>query len=319
MWMSALVLAIIFAATLYFERQAMHALSLPLAGIVAVLLALAVTLAFGSVHGIWQAIKRKSSPETPPSQWQDGKLILIGGRLKGSALKRAPWTGREVLFYWYSATARLNARQAGASAPGFRGMDMAPMELVTGTQTIKLEGVPNPRHLLPEASFQNEEKNQEVARHLASTSWATAPEIANLSLADAEMSFSAVPIHLINRSGRQHLEAVEGQQYSAEHYLKMLRAGRWLYRERVLLPGEEVTVKGTFRDYPPRVDIGTSISIQGAQHEIQRGLPAKTASGNLISTVAFAAVLAVLAIGAHYFVYGQAGAHYLDLIERLPR
>ena len=317
MWTSALVLAIVFAATLYLERQAMQALSLPFAGIAAVLLALAVTLALGSLQGIWQAIKRKSSPETPPSQWKDGKLILVGGRLKGSALKRAPWSDREVLFYWYSATTRLNARQAGANTPGFRGMDLAPMELVTETRSITLEGVPNPRHLLPEVSFQDEEKNQEAAHHLANTSWTTAPEIVNFSMSDTEMNFFAVPLHLINRSGRQHLQAFEGQQYSAEHFLKMLRMGRWFYRERVLLPGEEVTVTGTFRDHPPRIDIGTSTSIQGAQHEIQRGLPAATASGNLMATVAFAAVLAALAAGAHYVVYGQAGAHYLDLVGRL--
>ncbi|MBY4596951.1 hypothetical protein [Ottowia caeni] len=314
MWTSALVLAIVFAATLYFERQAMHALSLPFAGITAVLLTLAVTLALGSAQGVWQAIKRKSSPETPPSQWKDGQLILAGGRLKGNVLKRAPWTGREVLFYWYSASARHTARQAGANAPGFRGMDLALMELVTEARSIKLEGVPNPRHLIPEVSFQDEEKNQEAARHLASTSWTTAPEIVNFSMADAEMNFSAVPLHLINRSGRQHLDAVEGQAYSAEHYLKMLRMGRWFYRERVLLPGEEVTVTGTFHDHPPRIDIGTSTSIQGAQHEIRRGLPAATASGNLMSTIVFAAVLAALAVGAHYFVYGQAGAHYLNLL-----
>ena len=317
MWTSALILAVIFAASLYFERQALHALSLPFAGVTAVLLALAVTLAIGSVQGIWQAIRRKASPETPRSQWQDGKLILVGGRLKGGALKRVPWTGREVLFYWYSATARQSARQAGASAPGFRGMDLAPMELVTETQSIKLEGLPNPRHLLPEVSFQNEEKNQEAARHLASTSWTTSPELVNFSLSDAEMSFSAVPQHLINRSGRQHLEAVEGQHYSAEHFLTMLRKGNWFYRERVLMPGEEVTITGTFRDHPPRIDIGTSISIQGAQHEIRRGLPAATASGNLLSTLIFAAVLAALAAGAHYFVYVQNGAHYLDLLGRL--
>ena len=36
-----------------------------------------------------------------------------------------------------------------------------------------------------------------------------------------------------------------------------------------------------------------------------------------MATVAFAAVLAALAAGAHYVVYGQAGAHYLDLVGRL--
>lgn len=315
MWKSTLVLAALFAATLYAETQALQARALPFAAVVAGLLALATTLALGSLQGIWQAMTRSASPETPPSQWLDGALVRVGGRLNGAALKRAPWSGREVLFYWYDATARPDAGQAGASAPRFRGIDAAPMELVTGARTIRLVGVPNPRQLLPETQFQDGEKNDEAARHLASTSWQTAPETGDFSLADAELNVVAVPLHLINRSARLQLDAVEGRHYASAHFLERLRLGRWTYRERVLLPGEDVTVTGTFRDHPPRIDIGAGRP--GAGHAISRGLPAATASSNLVSTIVFAVVLALVAAAAHYFVYGQQSTWYLELVGRL--
>jgi hypothetical protein len=314
MWKSTLALLIVFSATLLLERQALHERALPFAGVVAVLLALSVTLALGSVQGILEAVRRKSSPETSPSGWKDGELIRVGGHLQGlGTTKRAPWTGREVLLYWYEAFARPDAQQAGANAPAFRGADAAPMELVTATQTLALVGVPNPRHLLPEASFQDDEKHAEAAQHLATTAWTTAPEIAQLSATSADAGLSTVPLHLLNRSARLQLDVPADEARTPAHFLTMLRRGRWFYRERALQPGDEVTVTGTFREHPPRIDIGMA----SAAHEVLPGLPARTASGNLVSTLAFAIALALIAMAAHYFVYGQASALYLQLFGHL--
>lgn len=314
MWKSTLALVIVFSATLLLERQALNERALPFAGVVAVLLALSVTLALGSMQGIWEAVRRKSSPETPPSGWKDGELICVGGRLRAlDTTRRAPWTGRDALFYWYEAFARLDARQTGANAPAFRGADAAPMELVTATQPLALVGIPNPRHLLPEASFQDDERNAEAAQHLATTAWTTAPEIAHFSATHADMSLSTVPLHLINRSARLQLDAPAGEARTPAHFLTMLRRGRWFYRERALQPGDEVTVTGTFREHPPRIDIGMASSA----HELLPGLPARTAFGNLVSTLAFAIALVLIAMAAHYFVYGQASALYRELFGHL--
>lgn len=80
-----LLMLALLAAVLAIEWQALAALGLPHRGLLATLLALAATLALGSLQGIAQAWRQRAAPLDAPSTWREGATVRVQGTLQAAA------------------------------------------------------------------------------------------------------------------------------------------------------------------------------------------------------------------------------------------
>ena len=141
-----LALLALFGVALYLELRQARALELPHPMLVAAALAVVLTLAVGSVQGLAQAWGLRAKPESSPSEWRDGELVRVGGRLRGDGpLLEAPFSGRKTLFYHYWAKETRPELNEEVGRATFKGMDQTPWTLETAHGRIRLKGVPRMR------------------------------------------------------------------------------------------------------------------------------------------------------------------------------
>lgn len=319
MWKGCLLLLVLFVAILYAEFELVQARGLPYPWVVASVLALSLSLALGAVQGVVQALQARARPETPRADWREGELIRVGGVVRATGPRvRMPFSGREVVFGWYEGLAgRPDLGDVNLLRPSWRGMMAASCVLETQGGRIALAGFPSLRNV-SQQRFDDRAYVQQAARQLATTRWEIAPDVLPADYAQAEQAFAAergaLPLHLINRTALEHLEMAIGLTTEAD-LRERLGWLRWLYSERVLAPGDVVTVVGTYHANPPRIDIGHGIA--GAQHGVFPSGAVGLASAQLRQTLVFALVLAAIAAVAHHVVYGSEGALYRSLLESL--
>lgn len=300
-----LILIVIYAVAVYLEYQLLQ--TLPFAGYVAALLALAITLLVGSVQGLAQSLALHARPETDISQWRDGQPIRLTGELQaiGDA-PLAPISDRPAVFCAY--TARMADDEIGNASrqvPHWRGLLAVPCRLRTDAATLGVLGIPSLREV-PPSIFQGQEHYPRAARHLANTPWQTAPELATIRSAQfnewVSEGFSGVPTHLINNAALECLRMQNGH-VDESGLLERLKTNKWIFDERVVAPGAEVTLVGTYRANPPAIDINCAANTPA--HALQLGSAKQTATRQLLSTVLFIALLSGLAAVAHYAVYAR--------------
>lgn len=319
MWKGCLLLVLLFVAIAYTEFELVQARDLPYPWVVAVVLALCLSLALGSVQGLVQAWRARSRPETSRADWREGELVRVGGVLKpiGQCVT-VPFSGREVLIGWYEGlAARPDLGDVNLLRPRWRGMVAAPCVLETPGGRIALSGFPTLKHV-SQQRFDDRAHVQQAARHLANTPWRVAPDIVSVDFAQAERAFAAeggaLPVHLINRTALDQLEMTIQVTTEAELRERLGRL-RWLYSERVLAPGDVVTMVATYRSNPARLDIGHDVA--GAQHAVFPGRAAALVSAQWRQALVFALVLALIAAAAHHVAYSSEGALYRSMLEFL--
>ena len=98
-------------------------------------------------------------------------------------------------------------------------------------------------------------------------------------------------------------------------YLERLGARPWTFAERAIPVGSEVTVTGTWRAFPPRIEIG--YGVRTADHLIRPGRAKRTASSDLWQALGASAAIVAFAAGAHHVVFHDAGALYRALLAAL--
>lgn len=317
-----LMMLALFAVVLAVEWQAVAALDLPWRGPLATLLALAATLALGSLQGIAQAWRQRCTPQDAPSTWRDGAIVRVQGTLQASAPPtQAPFSQRSAVYLDYGAwTADAVPSVRHAQQPHWRGFVAVPALLQTTGGAIALRGMPPPRHW-PEQQLADEPGRARAARHLASTAWQRAPDIALTpldALVDAGITQAqpggGVSQHLMNAEAADLL-GLTGGRPNEDALRRRLGERAWTFTERVVPPGALVTVVGTFHAQPRHLDV--SLSPQHPEHAVHLGAAAALAVGQWRTTLAFALVLMALAAAAHALVYLDDGAHLRRLLDTL--
>jgi hypothetical protein len=337
-----LLLLGVLAATFYVEYGLLEAHGYRLAWLAALSLAFGVTMAVGSLQGALLALWKALHPESDPNTWRDGGKVRVGGvvQSRGQTIT-APFSGREALAVEYELVAAdrtveesARASRAAKPPPSARGLDVAPLGLFASNTYVAISGTPWLRHL-PEDQHEDESALPRAARLLATTEWATGdlgggvPVLRDLvRTPDAE-----IRLHVLNRPAADLLIAPPGQpvagrrsggpapdldgRQAEEAILQRLGARRWAFKERVLSPGTPVTVEGTFRANPPRIDVGRWMDpgVDG----IRPGLAATTAWRQWWQALAFTVAFGAFAAGAHYVVYAEDGIYYRQLLEWLDR
>ncbi|MDO8942860.1 MAG: hypothetical protein Q7U75_06725, partial [Desulfobacterales bacterium] len=287
------MLLAILAAACFLEKRELDRRGLPEPWIAAAALGLAITLMAGTVQGLLQARRLQAQPQTPPEQWRTGQLIRVGGtiRITGAAPK-TPFTHREAVLFEYEASAPELANAASKrSGLVWKGMDMAQCALETSHGRIMLTGFPSLKHF-PIQNLRSPDFMPQAARKLATTDWKFLPDILNASLSEAERDFAnaggEMPVNRINRTAAEWLD-IEAGKGSDQHFLDRLAQRNWNFFERLVAPGDEVTVVGTYHESPRRVDI--ALSVRNHQHALYPGGAAKSAAGEQRTAVVFLMVL----------------------------
>lgn len=319
MWRSGLLLIALFIAALAVERRLATHHQLRFAWGVALVLAAGVTLSVGSVQGLAQAWRDRQAPPADPAAWRDGATVRVEGILRlrdgADAPRTAPFTGRPAAYLEYGAFAP--RRTAGdvslTQRAHWRGLFADAVELETPTARIPLVGMPPVRHW-PEQQVTGASWHAAAVRHLLATRWAPAslgdgedarPGLAAFSGAAADAQ-GRIEQHVMNVEAAEALGLRDGVPATAESLQRRLEAIRWTFTERVVPPDAQVTVLGTYRASPRRIDIG--LSPMTPQHALHVGAAAPLAEQAWRGTLLFALVLIAMTVAGHVVAYGPAGS-----------
>ena len=316
-----LLWVLVYGVVWYAEHQQLRVLALPwvVSTVVATTLALGVTLCLGSLLGLVDVLRRRTQPQTDPAQWQDGQPVRISGRLLPTqAPTVAPISGQPAVYCTYSGQMPDNGDAiASRQAPNWRGMLAVACEIRTDTQRLPVLGIPSLRHL-PHTVYRGRPHCVNAARHLAGTSWEVAPHVSQVDLSRLGQTFDAgyagLPEHLITSAALERLGMTIGQSTEAE-LLARLEAHDWQFGERLVAPGAEVTLEGTFRASPLGIDIG--YNVRQPAHALHLGGAAHTTQRQLGSVMLLSVVLSALTAAAHYLVFAGQGELFRALLSQL--
>lgn len=336
-----LLLLVLFTTTFVVERAVVEGRGLPAPWLAAVVLAASLTLAVGSVSGVVRTLRQRRRPETGRDGWVDGATVRVGGQVEavGPPL-RSPLGGREAVVVEYSVSrtpswARIGGSpQARPTPPLACGLEAVPFRLRTASETVAVEGCPSLSHFA-EVDCGDSDGRVRAARLLAAHTWcvSTVSEVWRTARELLDRQEVALPLRMANSACVRALLApagepsagrwsegpppdLEGDAAEAAIHSRLSRHP-WQLKERLLAPAAVVTVVGVYRASPPRIEVGHRVFGRDPDHGIRPGLPLANASREARTAVAFAAVLAGLAAGAHWAIHASEGSLYRAFLDWL--
>lgn len=308
-----------FAIALVFHLERLHEPEIPNATLVAVALAFGWAVTAGCLHGLVTAGIRAAQPETTTSQRKEGASVRIGGRVRPMAdTLRSPIGRQEAVAYQYAAH-HVTRQRSGklARQAGFRGLDTVPCFLETASGHLPIRGFPLLTHF-PERRYQGDEACRSAAELVIERNWSPTGSLPTLNPFELEKTFSdrlqALPLDMMTPAAESELQ-LGPERPDVERIKDALSKGNWRFSERVIAPGEEVTVIGTYSMNPPGLDV--SFGIRKAEHGIHPGLPSRLAMRKLVHALVAFLFFAGSAVALHWLVYDGNGARYRDLLERI--
>lgn len=316
-----------YAVLLLLERQWLQGLPAlprdtafgwPLAGALALIVVLAVgsllslLLQLGALAKARRGTTGTAPESAAPLNWQPGQQVQITGVLEASGQPLlAPFSQRQAVFVCYEAFAGRFATGVNDErvVPRLSGLQHVPALLRVGAQRIPLHGFPAPPGV-DEVQFRGPQASAAAAGHLQRTRWQSSglPEgglTAALHLFSdlAPGTGADAGRHMMNARAREML--ADYASMDARTLGERVEEQAWFFRERVWPPGQTYTATGTWRNDPPRLDIG--YGPLNPDHQLQAGTADQLSWRALQTALAFTVVLAVLAIGAHITVSEQGG------------
>lgn len=318
---SGILLLVFFVAALLTERYLTQQRDIPFAWAHAVILALGVTLTIGSIQGIAEAWRQRRPSEANPTLWRDGEVVHVEGNLRLRDLAaHTPFSQRAAVYVDYGAWApRRTAVVSVTQRAHWGGFVAMPAELEMRSGRIALFGMPPARHW-SEEQFTGAEYHALAAHHLVATRWTEAPDVIALDLGAAIAAFSEngpnpngpVQQHLMNSEAAEMLGVRGGAASAADVLQQRLAERAWTFTERVVRPDARVTVIGTYRSTPPRLEVG--LSVRHPEQAVYLGAAAPRAEQLWRSALVFGLVLAALTVAAHVVVLGAGSEWYRALL-----
>ncbi len=290
----------IFGIVYIFEKRHLDSQQLPFAGVGAAILAFVLMIAIGGLFEMPNTYRKWAGPAADLASWNDGELVRVSGRLKplGATLK-APFSQRPAVAYEYYGYAwELSYRDDSIPSARMRGTALGPCEVALGGASIRVEGIA-PLKAFPQDRFAAPSVGAAVREHVKRTRWSV-PSVFDTASWDA------------NDIWTEDARARHAQDPAP---------GDWRYEERIIPPFADVTIVGTYRANPPRIDIQRGIMT--AEHEIGPRASNTAATAGFVLTVLFQGLAMIAGAAGLWVVHAGGGSKYRALLQSvesvLPR
>jgi len=262
----------------------------------------------GNIHGLILALSQKNASATPRSEWKDGSLVVVSGKIQTTRSPiQAPFSGTPSAIVEYSVKPPRDTHNATSSsrskaADQFSGFMMAPCSVYTTQGSINLIGFPLMGKLAPrrESSSTSYQRAGEFLKSATFHKMEGNPiamikqlnEVFKDTDGDVQSNFRKA-------NSRFNVDEMEAAEISEE-----LLANGFILEETLVESGAEVTATGTYRANKQAIDIGGGF--QALSHGIQLGTAAKNSAVAIFS-----------AIGCIVFFGGAFAAGHLFLVGKL--
>jgi hypothetical protein len=282
----------IFGAVYFFEKRHFDAQQLPFGGVAAGILAFVLMIAIGGLFEMPNTYRKWAGPPADLGSWKDGEIVRVSGRLKpvGQALK-APFSQRPAVAYEYYGYAwEPSYRDESIPSARMRGIALGPCELGLGGASIRVEGIA-PLKAFTQDRFAAPGVGAAVREHVKRTRWSV-PSVFDTA------SWEANDIWTEDARARHAQDPAQGD---------------WRYEERIIPPFADVTIVGTYRANPPRIDIQRGIMT--AEHEIG---PRASNAGSTVGfalTVLFQVLAMIAGAAGLWLVHAGGGSRYRALLQ----
>lgn len=323
MWKGCLLAIGLLVGAYFAEVHFLGPLQLPFAEALAPALALGVTLSLMTLYGLPQSLRSWKTSVGDQSQWRDGEVIQVVGRLQaeGKPLK-APVSGRDALLYEYRAL-RKQDQAAGREGPvecKLMGVDSCPCRLSTQNGSLRVSGFA-PLQSFETTSYGGEAYLPQAARFILSRKWRPRPKLSwDLLKNPAKMvgnSEGEWEGDVATPEAEEKLLRGLADQGSRgeEQLLHRLRGGNWIFEEQIVPPFAHVKLRGTYRQATQSLDI--NLSFQDAISSIEPAQADEKVASPLVSTLLFLVFKVGTTVLLHYVVYAENGKLYRELLRAL--
>lgn len=273
MGIGCLVYLLLLGGLYWLEKLWLEGLGVESLEVAAGVLAISGVMFVGCANRLRKAIARIERTGFHPERWQDGELIRFSGKVRpvGGVRMLTPVTQKPAVAFSYE----FYVDEEDSHQYGFAGLDAGAFEIRTMEGGLRVKGFPLLMRLGREVS-RGESWYQAAAKWLGSREWEevkmpkVGPVVGYLSSLKGEIP--KLPVNQMNRrlGGRILGDGPEG-------IVSRLFENKWVFEEKYLAPGAEVTVEGTYVANPPAIDL--SFDPERPNHKISLGVAGKQGLG----------------------------------------
>jgi hypothetical protein len=268
---------------------------------IAGLLAVVAGMLIGNIHGLLLALKQKQISGRQRSEWNDGDLVVVSGRIQSTRSPMvSPFSGTPSVILEYEVK---SADSESASSAHFSGFMMTPCSVFSTQGSVNVIGFPLMVNLPSKACVQ-EAEYQRAAEFLKRTKFEEKLSNPITLLKQLNEVFSKtdgdLSAHFSSGKSPLDLETMQVGDIS-EH---MMSHG--LKLQETLIPnGAEVTVSGTFRANRQAVEVSGGLT--KLSHKLELGSASVVTGGNLRKSFIGIIIFVGLFGAGNYFLLKQLG------------
>jgi hypothetical protein len=268
---------------------------------IAALLALAAGMIVGNFHGLILAFRQKKASGRPRSEWQDGDLVVVSGKIQSlRSPMLSPFSGTPSCILEYEVK---SAEEDTPSVAEYSGFMMSPCSVLTMQGSVNVIGFPllakvNALPCVEDVDYQRageflnktkfEEKLSNPITLLKQLNEVLAKNDGEMQ---AHFSTSKSPLDIENQD--------------ATGIATQLREYGINLEETIIPNGAEVTVSGTYRSNRQAVEIGGGLS--NLSHTLELGAASKVTGANIRNCLIWLVVVGAAFGAGNYFLLKELG------------
>lgn len=288
------------------------------------LLGLGVTLVVTNFLGVFQALRFKRASLRPISEWKDGSLVCVSGRLTASDPVRAPFSDVPSGIVEYEIKHIVKSGDSSNTQIEYSGFLMRPCAIQTQRGAVKIIGFPLLAHargedhsdgdafrrageFLTTTTFKEQGKNPlEALREL------NAVLSDDDGIVNAHFTAAGSWLHKADDHGddleddtESAVDRIAETSPAAKVVSERLLEKGFILHETAIKVGEEITIFGTFRKQKNAVDVGGGM--QNISHQLHRGRSSAVVGKTLTKSLIASIVWTAITVAGNWWVLQAAG------------
>lgn len=304
------------------------------------LLGLCAAFVVGNVHGILLTLKQIRASKRPQSEWKDGDLVVLSGRIQTTRSPLvAPISGRSAVAVEYEVKTVTSDDSGGATAD-YRGCLMAPCTLHSSSGQLALVGFPILTDW-PSDIFGDDASYKRLGEYFIKTKFEEMPKspmalISQLNKVlkddDGEVKadfrkqsvpdFATGSVSAATSNDDDDADpdatteaATAGSFGPADDAAKFLSDCGYSLEETIIPNGAEVTAAGTYRAQKRQLNVGSGLT--NVAHGIHKGSAQEVFGGKMRQYTIVALIFLAIFLTANYFLLTRIGIEPQELIKRM--